>query len=478
MEASSFIAISVLVAALFVRGPFLLYVTFIAQSFGSMAAIPPGLLGGITLTPGWIAIALLTFQTIVMRRPGRAALVSVLDPKQLGLLTACALYGVFSAFVFPRLFEGEVRVVPMRVMIRAAVPLTPTTSNLTQALYFLLTVATVWTAHVFARTVEGRRQLLKGIMIGGMAAVLTGVLDMVASTVGLTAMLAPFRNASYALLVDAEVSFGRRVVGLMTEASSYGGLCIGYLSSIFLMRTGYVGRGRTWSWLLSLGLIVMAVLSTSSSTYVALAVCIMTIMMAATVDTLKVGVRGIAPISLAYLALVSVLLVLALKPDILDGAMVAIDQTVLQKHKTSSYAERGYWNQTALDAFLGTYGLGAGLGSLRASSWALAVLGNIGAVGAFLTAAFIAVRFSAKAPSGLGLDRLHRAAKFALIPILVAASLAGTSVYFGFAAAVLFGLISGIANAERTPVEAGRSVVLQARAGVSPQSQTGAKTFT
>ena len=43
------------VYALWSKGPAVYYLFFGAQAFGSLSVIPPALLGGISLTPAWLA---------------------------------------------------------------------------------------------------------------------------------------------------------------------------------------------------------------------------------------------------------------------------------------------------------------------------------------------------------------------------------------------------------------------------------------
>ena len=55
--------------------------------------------------------------------------------------------------------------------------------------------------------------------------------------------------------------------------------------------------------------------------------------------------------------------------------------TVLSKMQSSSGVERNSWNQQAWSNFRDSYGLGVGLGSARASGFALVLLSNVGLAG-------------------------------------------------------------------------------------------------
>jgi len=470
MDPTSVIMLALLVSAVFVRGPFLLYLMFFVQSFGSMAAVPSALVGGITLTPGWIAAALLAFQTFVVRRQGGQAIASLRDWRQTGLLFMCSIYGLVSAFLFPRLFANVVDVVPMRVMFRSAMPLVPTSSNITQAVYFIVITAIVVTMQVLAQTPKGRRQIIVGMIWGGVAAISTGLLDMAAAAAGAGAALAPFRNAAYALLVDVEFGSTRRVVGLMTEASAYAGLCISFACGLLFLRSYLSGDKKLAlaSWLLPALLLVMVALSTSSAGYVGMAVTIMIAIAHGLREVRRSGMGGLAPLMVVYVGVIGLLFALVFFPEVLRGPMDLIDQVVLQKSKSDSFAERSFWNTQALSAFLGTYGLGAGLGSVRASSWPMAILGNIGLPGALLMGAYLLRQFFSRSHGGPAMQRLLTGAKFAMIPLLVVNSLVGTSVNFNFMTATLLGLIA--AASQPSAVPGSRATGARRRSGASVPS--------
>lgn len=121
----------------------------------------------------------------------------------------------------------------------------------------------------------------------------------------------------------------------------------------------------------------------------------------------------------------------------------AINTVILTKLSSSSGVERSAWNAQALTNFLDTYGFGGGVGSLRASSFPIAVLGSIGIAGTFLYGAFI---LGVLVPVGPGPAKqlrlsvaLQRAARSACVALLIAASLTGALVdlglqFFAFAA--------------------------------------------
>ncbi len=427
----------------------MIYIFFAMQSFGTVALVPPGLLGGVTVTPEWVALMALAIKVVMSRPNLTQALLPLTDMRRFGLLFLATLYAIFSAIFMPLLFRG-VPVIPMR-MSNAAYPLGPQVANFTQTFYFVLTTLAALTFYYLFADPRQKKHIFNGILLGGMIAILTGLADMVVPG----HFLALFRTAGYAILAGGDLGAGKRVAGLMSEASAYGSLCIGFAGALFFLRGAYAYRTvRTMvAPVVSLLLIVMIALSTSSGGYVGVAV-LLCAMAAYSISQAGSGKPdGLGGLSLFALAGLFGLMVAALSPDSFSRPIAMVDQMVFQKHLTTSYVERSYWNQVSLEAARLTFGLGTGLGSTRASSWVVAVLGNIGVVGAGLILAFIGKIFLSRPtyPGPRGVS-VARGAKFALIPLLTVQSLSGTSVGFGLTAACLCGLVGAECWSARSPV--------------------------
>jgi hypothetical protein len=119
-----------------------------------------------------------------------------------------------------------------------------------------------------------------------------------------------------------------------------------------------------------------------------------------------------------------------------------IDKTVVNKLASASGVERGLWNQQAVANFSDTHSLGAGVGSVRASSFPVAVLGNIGVIGAIAYGGFLfAVLFRRKNrwtepyPAAC-----QSAARWACFAQLLGASVAGSFIDLGLPFFVFAGL--------------------------------------
>ena len=433
------------------RGPGLYYLFFISWSLGTLAVIPPQLAGG-NFTPAWVAAGLLTARVILDEGP-RAYFRALTDIRRFGILSLCVGYAVMSGLFLPRFFEGQVKVVEMRLLKTAdPVPLEPSLANFNQTLYFVLSALVVVDVYFICRKRKTRDPFLIAFAWGGAFAVVSGLLDLGASKAGLGGLLTPFRNAAYAMMLDNDALDMHRIIGLMSEASAYAGLCLPFLSLLGLAPQ-IAGPWGRWSLWLGAALAIMTYLSTSSSGYVSLAG-----FAAALGVSLVLGMaqgRRAAWFG-GYGALVAVTLGVGtalLAPKLIDTVYRVIDGMVLHKTQSESYIQRSAWNTAAISAFYGTDGLGVGAGSARASSWPIALLANIGIPGTVLLTAFIMHVLMMRADTPR--ERLlGRAAKLGLFPNLLMLSLSGTSISFGLGISLLLGLIAGAAREEAPALNA------------------------
>lgn len=432
---------SLAACGLIARSPLvLLYLFFASGPFGAFAVIPPAAIGGVTLLPQEMCAVLLMVK--VMMVPGAApnALRAAFDPGRFLLLSLFLLVAVTSAFVLPRLFAGKVEVIPIRAMTRAVkVPLEPTTANFTQAAYLCVSYGVALSSIILLGRPGLARHIKNAILLGSAVLVATGFADMAAAG---SKALSPFRTATYALLTNIEVQGGRRVVGLMPEASAFGGQCVADFCLLLFLRSSFPpGRLKAYAVPATLcGLLAMAALSTSSSAYVGLAV----VFALAGLDWARSALwsKGrlkrqlVQDAVVAVVALTALLALIAFRPSVLAPAADMIDLMVFQKSKSQSFAERSYANQAGLDAFRATSGLGVGIGGARTSSLLAAYLSNTGAIGTALIGAFLLQTLLRRAASPAA-DTL-RATKYTLIAIFVMMLLAATTPDFGVVAGVLY----------------------------------------
>jgi hypothetical protein len=80
---------------------------------------------------------------------------------------------------------------------------------------------------------------------------------------------------------------------------------------------------------------------------------------------------------------------LALDAPAWAAAHRLVEDALLNKLSSDSAVQRGEWTRQAFANFIGTDGLGGGIGSVRASSFEVAVLGDIGVFGALTYGIFL-----------------------------------------------------------------------------------------
>lgn len=426
------------------RGPWLYRLFFISWSFGTLAMVPPQLVNS-SFFPAWIITCFMTAQTVMAVGP-KAYLGALFDFRRLGMLTACTIYCIFSAIMLPRIFAGRIDVITMRLETFGATGLAPSLSNIIQAIYFTLTTLAVANIYFAASEPTQRKALLEAFGWGAAAAVITGLVDMLLGAAGQSALLAPFRNATYVLMVDNEVGDMRRVIGLMSEASAYAALCVSFLSVLAITPQNKAASpwGR-WRVPLVVALLLMTYLCTSSGGYVALAFVGMMVLASVAIGAL--GGSRLAWITAYWIFVLAVaaLGVVVFAPQVVDSISHMVTVMVFEKKNSSSYVERSMWNSMAFQAFLQSNGLGAGIGCCRASSWMFAVLGNIGAPGMALMLGFIAQIVFARAAQP-GEAGLLRVVKLALLPCFAVISLTSPAVGFGLPVAWLAGLAVALAR--------------------------------
>ena len=419
----------------------MLYLLFGSFAFGSLALVPPNLVSGFNLLPGQaVCFAMLARQCFDARgldRMARAA-VSIQDS---ALLILFWIWSAVSALTFASLFQGQIIVLAMRGGLTL---LAPSPQNFTTMAYVTMSVMLLIVLQSWMSEKDISRTLLKAMIFGGAILALTGVLD-VALGAGQKAYFAPFKTAQYAFMDGSQVLGLRRVQGLMTEASAYGPTCIGFASFLILAGNAFrPGLERISALVVGWLLIVMAAMSTSSAAFVGLAVFFVLFIA-------NLGWRFLSKhpskdpmlpwdFSLVIATIVGLAVVYLITPEAFSVPASFIDAIIFKKSQSDSYADRMSWNAVALNAFAATNGLGVGVGSTRASNWALAVLSNTGFVGASLMVCFYVLQFL-KPPKRPTDASLVRASKFTTIAILSTLVLVGTSPDFGLFQAALFAII-------------------------------------
>jgi hypothetical protein len=174
----------------------------------------------------------------------------------------------------------------------------------------------------------------------------------------------------------------------------------------------------------------LVALSTSTTAYATLAVCAAWMGLASlgrVILRVRVQITDLVLLGIGVVAATALLAVYLADESLFAPVIRLLEITIFNKGTSDSAIERGAWNAQALRGFLDTWGLGVGVGSTRASSWAVAVVSHLGIAGAALMTALVGMMLRGQA--GLDLTRaplwiigLARGCRAAGLTILVAAT--------------------------------------------------------
>ncbi|GJD37205.1 hypothetical protein FMGBMHLM_4132 [Methylobacterium aerolatum] len=446
-----------IIAAAFSRGPWLIYIMFASGAFG-MLQMAPGDGGGLNVLPQAACAAVFVLK--VLSQPGNIprAVDAALDPYRIGLLTAFTLYGVIGSYCLPRLFAELAYVVPVSSdVVGGTEVLRPSKGNITQSCYLLLSYGTTLAFCIIGATKEFRRHYALANLYAGMTIIITGMMDAVLYSVGLSDLLTPFRTATYVLISEAEIEGVKRVIGLMSEASAYGGLCIGTGGAlIFLLPFFHKGRESLVAAATAMLLLVMGVLSTSSGAYVGFAILCgiygvhMLVRLASRDD--REARRSRIELGLLSAAGLIVLGAFIVQPSLFDFAFDMVDKLVFQKSVTASYIERTSWTRAGWEAFLDSGTMGVGIGSIRVSNWSVSILGSTGLFGALLMFGFLVQQLVFKPrKASPEVQRYNTAVQLSLLPLLAIAQLSATMPDLGVSVAAALGVLAAPRRAREHP---------------------------
>lgn len=430
----------------------LLILLFSSFAFGSFAVLPPELTGDRSFTPKTMFAMLLVVRFIIpslLIAPQRLGELARL--KNLGFLLSFLVISLITTIFMPRLFNETIDVIPVRGVLRfaSAEPLTPTATNITQCIYLSISVMITFAAALMARTPQFASRLLSALLVGGAVLFGSGIADMAATALGQSAMLEPFRNASYAIGANVEIAGVRRVIGLMNEPSTFGSTCVTLSAALVFLRPLYpAGLPRMAATVTAVSLVIMALLSTSSAAYVGLAIF-------GAVNVFNVGRRmtiaspiarsGLIPEMVAvFVSVVVILAALIFQPELFDPLFRVVDEIIFNKAMSDSYFERAFWNQVGWNGFWSTYGLGVGVGGTRASNYFVAVLSNTGFLASGCFFIFLIQTFFRRSFVSMQASEFVTALKFAIIPSLGMAALGSATPDFDAWLGLIFGAIAGL----------------------------------
>ncbi|MEM1427890.1 MAG: hypothetical protein AAGG09_00375 [Pseudomonadota bacterium] len=405
-----------------------LLVAMAALPFGMFAAVE---VSGLSLRAAHFAaalsLALITVQHF--STPSQARTVRI-SPAGLWIF-AFAVYGLFSAIFLVRIFQGQFLVFPVSLgavgpatsihFSSTMAPVWPSSSNISQLGYVLIACAYFLFLDAAVRR-HGVGWVERALVAAGALNCGLAALDLA----GADALLEPVRTADYALANEQAVAALPRVIGGFSEPAPFGAISaafFGYFAVSYLMSR------KPAHGLLALGNLVCVLLSLSSSGLMSMAVAVLAILAHLRHFTAGGVSRVFSQVAIATVCcVIAAFSMILIATPLADFLAVAADRLFLSKAGSLSGLERSAWAFSGLDAFVSSYGLGAGVGSLRSNGLVPVMLGSVGLLGTAFYALFL--WFSIARPARVLTEadprRVYLGARVAALTALTSAMVAAT----------------------------------------------------
>lgn len=306
------------------------------------------------------------------------------------LVCALLIYAAIGALLFPRLFAGQTSVFVASRTLGGVyeAPLGPVSGNISQTGYFVLGGMIFVALSASLLRDNALEQVRRGFFLWCALHTGFGLLDLMGKLAGAGDVLAFLRTASYAMLTETTQAGFARIAGAQSEASAFASMSLAALAFAF---TYWRRTGSRLALALTLTLLALLVLSTSSTAYVGLTLLGIPVVFSIcrSLSMRRLHRQEIFLLALGFASLF-VALGLAVHSDkFFDPLVRLVNEAVFEKAGSASGQERGYWNYISLKSFADTLGLGVGIGSSRASSWLVAVVSQLGAVGCVMLALLV-----------------------------------------------------------------------------------------
>jgi hypothetical protein len=436
IELIGVIALTLGIVSIFCPPAFIVNLFLYSILLGASAASILEALGGASLQPAHLLLGFLVFRLLRDNVIVRNIIHGFAFGRPGFWLLLTTIYCTATAYILPRLFAGQTLVVPARAESAYVIALAPSMTNLTQSIYFIGDFVCFVVLSGYATSLEGRKVLGNAALRFAALNLIFAVLDLVTYFTNTTELLSFIRNGTYGLLSDTEVAGFKRIVGSFTEASSFGSMtlgCFAFTGKLWLRGI----RPRLTSILTFLSFAAL-IFSTSTTAYVGLFAFLAFSYLENLPRILHRSITSQMAIFIFVIPVIAAIVVIAIGFSDTYSIYLRdlLDTFVLKKMTTDSGMERSSWNRQAMENFFDTFGFGTGNGSLRTSSFPIAVLANLGIVGAVLFGLFfLTVFFSFRKRRPIdGLDDAYRqAAKSACFAWLITATVSGALVDLGLA---------------------------------------------
>lgn len=433
--------------------PMALTVLSIGGLLGAASALA---FGPANITPGYLSLAFFMIAIAIRPNPIKYASLAFFPIRPGLILLALTIWAIFAGYLLPRIFAGSIMAFPMSAsgMYHVEEKIGPAGSNLFHTIYFFAGLVMLIAVSSMIRTNSMMRRAGNAVLIAVGLNIAIAIIDLVTYSIGLSSLLDFIRNADYAQAFRQESMIGtKRVNGSFPEPSSFAAASVGLFA--FTFRLWRVGIRSRITGPLALGTLIMLFLSFSSTGFVALGAYLAVAYSAITLGTDRRGAPTLISRPNRSAALMAIpvgatllTFVIALRPDVMDSISGIFSGTITNKLQSASGIERSNWNMVGLRVFAETYGLGAGTGAIRTSSFVVGVLANLGLIGAILYAWFFWNLFQQRPErtSPLADAESHQyaaAARAGCFVSLIAAVLSSTQIHLG----IHFYIFAGMACA-------------------------------
>jgi hypothetical protein len=450
VEIVGMIAMAFGISSFLLGSSFAIYVFMISTLFGASAALILTAMGGSPISPSHLLLGFLVANLIARSDVWERAARGLAFPHAGFWLCLTAVYGVVSAFFLPRVFAGLTYVFAARVESGAGytlIPLGPSTGNITQTIYFTADFICFMACYAYASTHNGKKVMTSVVLTWATLNLVFALVDLVTYWTNTTEVLSFIRNSTYRMLNDTEVAGFKRIVGSFSEAAVFATTTLGLFA--FTGRLWLCGIYPRFTFTLAALSLCALIFSTSTTGYVGLSALLAIAYLECLIRTLtgRATIQTVVFVGVLPLVISISVIALALNDAYWLYIKDLLNTMVLNKMSTDSGVERTAWNKQALMSFFDTSGFGAGIGSLRASSFLIAVPASIGVIGAVTYGAFLfCVLFGRRErcrESDPFEDAGQQAARAACLACLLSASVAGAFVDLGLIFFIYAGLACG-----------------------------------
>ena len=453
----------------FVTGMVALYTSHRAVIYGMAVyslfgcALALGL-GGIGILPPQLFLAFFALRAFNLVGGKKLGDAFSMDKPGFWLLCNC-LWASVGAILLPRLLLGTTFVFPVdrSTDLILLQPLRPVSGNLSQVVYCIGDVVVYCCMYAFLKCRGAYRTFANAIFLLTLLDVLAGVIDAVSHIVGID-VLSLVKTAQFADLSGEELGGLVRISGTFSETSAFSTFTLPLF--VFCLSLWLVGWRPKLAGALAVATGALLLLSTSGSAYVGMAGYMVVLVFSRPdlVTRTAAARKQRMWIISACAGVLTVIYVLLFMPAVADVLGQFFNDAVLSKAGSSSGVERMGWNAQGMTNFFDTYGIGVGLGSIRASSFLVVLLGSLGVVGGVCYGMFIGKSLLSPVPADFPLTEraVCYAARQGMIAALIVASTSagvfelGSCFYlFAAAAGALSPLVSRRVSSRREWVAGG-----------------------